>query len=89
MLSLLELTLETAIKSATHGEVRLLREDAEAILEELQEQEAVKPQSFDEWLKIERNYMKLRVWRCGYCTVSLDMTDNFCRNCGRKVDWGD
>ena len=33
--SLLELTLETSIKSATHGEVRLLLEDAKAILEEL------------------------------------------------------
>ena len=52
--SLLELTLETAIKSAIHGEVRLLREDAEAILEALQkmgekEQEPVKPQMIEEF----------------------------------------
>lgn len=53
----------------------------------LKEQEAVTPQSFDEWHKIERNHMELRVWRCGYCTTSLDITDNFCRNCGKKVDW--
>ena len=37
MLSLLHLTLDTAIKESTHGDVRLLREDAEAILEVLQE----------------------------------------------------
>lgn len=37
-MTLLELKLETAIKEAKHGEIRLLREDAEAILELLREQ---------------------------------------------------
>ena len=81
MISLLELTLETAIKESTHGDVRILREDAEAILKELQEQEPVRAVRFEK-------YNGFPVYFCGKCDKVLKrLTMNYCPNCGRKVDW--
>ena len=83
MLSLLELKLQTAIESSTYGEVRLLLEDAEAILEGLQEHEPVKAVRFT-------NYNGFPVYFCGKCDKNLKrLTMNYCPNCGREIDWSE
>lgn len=79
-MTLLELTLETAINEAGEfKDVRLSKEDAEYILSILKEQEAVPV--------IQREIMHLLVWCCGSCGVAITEGDKFCRMCGRRMKW--
>jgi rubrerythrin len=79
-MTLLELTLETAIKEAGEfKDVRLSKEDAEYILSMLKEQEAVPV--------IQREIMHLLIWCCGSCGVAITEGDKFCRMCGRRMKW--
>jgi len=52
---------------------------AETILELLKEQEPVKPT---------RDGNEITWWyKCGSCKTAIDPSDQFCRKCGRPVDW--
>lgn len=79
-MTLLELTLETAIKEAGEFEdVRLLKKDAECMLELLKEQEPVHIQK--------RELAHMWFWCCGSCGVAITEGDKFCRMCGKEVKW--
>jgi hypothetical protein len=83
-LTLLELTLETAIKEAGEfKDVRLLKEDAECILALLKEQEAVEPEC--------QIIFDVPYYFCGNCKTMLNMyavKAKYCSNCARRVKWG-
>ena len=79
-MTLLELTLETAINEAGEfKDVRLSKEDAEYLLSMLKEQEAVPV--------VQREVMHMLVWCCGSCGVAITDGDKFCRMCGKAVKW--
>lgn len=84
-MTLLELTLETAINEAGEfKDVRLSKEDAACILALLKEQEAVKPRlGGTEYHDGHSSFW----YRCGKCETRINYGDKFCRCCGQAVKW--
>ena len=84
-MTLLELTLETAIKEAGEfKDVRLSKEDAEFVLSLLKEQETI----------FEKDGHHIRCTSCGnyWCDTDSEgdlFPHNYCPHCGRKVKRND
>lgn len=83
-MTLLELTLETAINEAGEfKDVRLSKEDAEYVLSMLKEQEAITVDT-----KVIGTFNgDVEVYCCRDCRTILDPAFHYCPNCGRAVKW--